>query len=265
MRPGAEEHVARPAVAVFSPDRLELVKGPPAVRRSHLDQLIAALWPARAEARRRYGRALAQRNALLSRIRAGAASAASLDAWDLELATEGAAVIAARSEAVAKLAASFPELANGLGLDGSAELSYAPRSDASDAEGLAAELRERRDSDVELARTGHGPHLDEVRITLAGRALRRYGSQGQQRAALLALLFCERDALLETADEPPVMLLDDVMSELDGERRELLTTRLASGGQAMVTATDSAHLPDSCERYEVRVRAGNVAPLALAA
>jgi DNA replication and repair protein RecF len=133
MRPGADEHVARPAVAVFSPDRLELVKGPPAVRRSHLDQLIAALWPARADARRRYGRALAQRNALLSRIRARAASAASLDAWDLELATEGAAVIAARSEAVAKLAGWFPELANGLGLDGAAELRYAPRSGASGA------------------------------------------------------------------------------------------------------------------------------------
>jgi DNA replication and repair protein RecF len=265
MRPGADEHVARPAVAVFSPDRLELVKGPPAVRRSHLDQLIAALWPARADARRRYGRALAQRNALLSRIRARAASAASLDAWDLELATEGAAVIAARSEAVAKLAGWFPELANGLGLDGAAELRYAPRSGASGAEELAAELRERRGSDVELGRTSQGPHLDEVQITLGGRALRRYGSQGQQRAALLALLFCEREALLEIADEPPVMLLDDVMSELDGERRELLTTRLASGGQAMVTATESAHLPDSCERFEVRVRAGNVAPLALAA
>ena len=265
VRSGATDRAARPAVAVFSPDRLELVKGPPAVRRSHLDQLVSALWPARAESRRRYGRALAQRNALLARIRAGTAPPDSLDAWDLELAREGAAVIAARADAVAKLGTWYPELATGLGLEGEPELRYAPRSDAGDAEGLASELRERREADVRLGRTTHGPHLDEIQISLDGRALRRYGSQGQQRAALLALLFCEREALLETADEPPVMLLDDVMSELDGERRELLTSRLAAGGQALITATESAHLPDSCDRHEVRVRAGSVAPLALAA
>ena len=108
VRSGATDRAARPAVAVFSPDRLELVKGPPAVRRSHLDQLVSALWPARAESRRRYGRALAQRNALLARIRAGSAPADSLDAWDLELAREGAAVIAARADAVAKLAEVVP-------------------------------------------------------------------------------------------------------------------------------------------------------------
>ena len=256
---------ARPSVAVFSPDRLELVKGPPAVRRSHLDRLIAALWPARAEPRRRYGRALAQRNALLGRIRAGAASPASLDAWDHELAAEGAAVIAARAGAVEKLATWYPRLAHDLGLEGEPVLRYAPRSEATDAEELAAELRERRDSDVRLGRTTHGPHLDEVQVSLDGRALRRYGSQGQQRAALLALLFCEREALLEIAAEPPVMLLDDVMSELDAERRELLTARLPGGGQTLVTATEAAHLPGSCERFEVRVRSGSVAPLALAA
>jgi DNA replication and repair protein RecF len=261
---GPAELDSRPAVAVFSPDRLELVKGPPAVRRSHLDGLVAALWPARAESRRRYGRALAQRNALLGRIRAGAASAGTLEAWDLELAREGADVIAARADAVEKLATWFGDLARGLGLEGEPALSYAPRSDARDAETLAVELGDRRDADLRLGRTTHGPHLDEVKIELDGRALRRYGSQGQQRAALLALLFCEREALLETATEPPVMLLDDVMSELDGQRRELLTSRLASG-QTLVTATEAAHLPESCDRLEVRVRDGAAAPLALAA
>jgi DNA replication and repair protein RecF len=240
---GTSELTDRPAVGVFSPDRLELVKGPPAVRRSHLDTVVAALWPARAEARRRYGRALAQRNALLSRIRGGTGSPGSLDAWDLELASEGVAVIAARADAVAKLATWFGDLAAGLGLPGEPELRYAPRSEAADAAELAAELRERRDSDIRLGRTNHGPHLDELQISVGGRALRRYGSQGQQRAALLALLFCEREALLEVAPEPPVMLLDDVMSELDGERRELLTARLADGGQTLITATEPTHLP----------------------
>lgn len=262
---GPTEREARPPVGVFSPDRLELIKGPPAVRRSHLDQLVKALWPTRAEPRRRYGRALAQRNALLGRIRAGAAPVDALDAWDNELATEGAALIATRREAVAKLATWFGELAGGLGLEGEAELRYAPRSDAEDVEALAAQLRERRDADVQLGRTTHGPHLDELQVTLDDRALRRYGSQGQQRTALLALLFCEREALLETAGVAPLMLLDDVMSELDDERRELLTQRIEGRGQTLITATEPDQLPDSCDRSEVRVSAGTVASLALAA
>jgi DNA replication and repair protein RecF len=262
---GAQERAARPPVGVFSPDRLELIKGPPATRRSHLDQFIKTLWPARAEARRRYGQALAQRNALLGRVRAGAAPRTSLDAWDAELASEGAELIAARGDAVARLATWFGDLAQDLGLEGTPELRYAPRSAAGSAEQLAAELRERRDSDVELGRTSHGPHLDELGISLDDRALRRYGSQGQQRAALLALLFCEREALLEATGSPPLMLLDDVMSELDGDRRKLLTERLAGTGQALITATERDQLPESCRRAEVRVRDGALVPLALAA
>ncbi len=261
---GPQERAARPPVGVFSPDRLELVKGPPAVRRAHLDQLIRALWPARAEARRRYGQALAQRNALLARVRAGAASPVALDAWDAELAREGVELIAARRDAVAKLAKWFDALADGLGLEHAAALRYAPRSEADSVEELAAELRERRSSDVELGRTAHGPHLDEVQISLGERPLRRYGSQGQQRAALLALLFCEREALLEVTGAAPLMLLDDVMSELDAERRSLLTERLAAGGQALITATEPGQLPKG-DRYEVRVRDGAVSALALAA
>jgi DNA replication and repair protein RecF len=261
----ARERAARPPVGVFSPDRLELIKGPPAIRRSHLDQFIKTLWPARAEARRRYGQALAQRNALLGRLRAGAAPPASLDAWDAELASEGAELIAARGDAVAKLATWFGDLAKDLGLEGTPELRYAPRSAAGSADRLAAELRERRDSDIELGRTSHGPHLDELQISLDDRALRRYGSQGQQRAALLALLFCEREALLEATGSPPLMLLDDVMSELDGDRRKLFTERLAGAGQALITATERDQLPESCRRAEVRVRDGALVPLALAA
>src|SRR5436190_12626497 len=85
---------ARPLVSVFLPERLELVKGPPAARRAHLDQLIAALWPARQASRLAYSRALSQRNALLARIRAGASSPSALDAWDAELAAEGVRLIA---------------------------------------------------------------------------------------------------------------------------------------------------------------------------
>jgi DNA replication and repair protein RecF len=247
----------RPALAVFMPDRLALVKGPPAARRSHLDGFVAALHPARAEARRRYARALAQRNALLGRIRAHGGTPDSLDAWDAELAAAGVELIATRAAAADELAPRFAEAAGELGLGDDAELEYRPRSRASDAEELRGELAERRESDLARGFSGHGPHLDELAIGVGGRAARRYASQGQQRMALLALLFAERDALLAAERTPPLLLLDDVTSELDPERRELLCARLAAGdGQALVTATEAGHLPASCSRVEIAVRDG---------
>jgi DNA replication and repair protein RecF len=244
----------RPLVSVFLPERLELVKGAPAARRAHLDQLVAALWPARAETRTAYSRALAQRNALLGRIRAGACGPGALDAWDVELARHGVRLMADRGEAVDGLRAPFAELAGRLGLPGEAELRYRPRSEATDEEGLAAELGERRAADLDRGFTAHGPHRDELQLQLERVALRVYGSQGQQRTALLALLFAERELLAERRSRPPLMLLDDVMSELDVERRELLAGLLRSGGQAVVTATEPEHVPGVEEGELVRVR-----------
>jgi len=249
---------ARPLVSVFMPERLELVKGAPAARRAHLDQVVAALWPARAGARTAYSRALAQRNALLGRIRAGASGPSALDAWDAELAREGIALMEHRAAAVEGLQDPFARLAGQLGLPGPAEVRYRPRSAATDAEGLAAELGDRRDADLERGFTAHGPHRDELTLRLDGVALRSYGSQGQQRTALLALLFAERELLADRRGRPPLMLLDDVMSELDSERRELLADLLRSGGQAIVTATEADHVPGVDEDELIRVGAGAV-------
>src|SRR3954451_15899183 len=101
----------RPLVCVFLPDRLELVKGAPASRRSHLDQVVAALWRARAETRSAYSRALAQRNALVARVRAGASRPDLLDAWDSELARHGAQLMADRARAIGSIAPAFAERA----------------------------------------------------------------------------------------------------------------------------------------------------------
>ena len=256
---------ARPLASVFLPERLELVKGAPAGRRAHLDQFVAALWPARAETRAAYSRALAQRNALIARIRAGAAGPAALDAWDAELARQGIRLMEDRSEAVAGLRTPFAELAVRLGLPGTAEVRYRPRSAAEDAGGLAAELAERRTADLERGFTAHGPHRDELQLLLDGAALRAYGSQGQQRAALLALLFAERGLLAERRGRPPLMLLDDVMSELDAARRELLAGLLRSGGQAVITTTEPEHVPGRthADGGLVRVEAGSIRALPL--
>jgi DNA replication and repair protein RecF len=239
-RPAAA--TVRPLVGVFMPDRLDLVKGAPALRRAHLDQVVTALWPARATARADYSRALAQRNALVARIRAGSARAELLDPWDSELARHGIAVMDARREALAQLEQPFARLAAELGLPGRCALEYRPRSRAEDVEGLRAELAERREDDLARGFTGHGPHRDDIALTRDRRALRSYGSQGQQRAGLLALLFAEREVLADI-DRAPLMLLDDVMSELDASRRERLIELVRSRGQAVVTATEAEHVP----------------------
>ena len=232
----------RPRVAVFSPDLLTLVKGPPAERRAHLDGLIAARWPSRADLRKRFGQALAQRNALVSRIASGRNSPADLDPWDATVAEAMAPLITARAEIAEELAAPFAKAATELGLPGAADFSYAPRAEG-DAEEIRAGLAERRDADVGLGRTSWGAHLDEFKMLLDGKALRRYGSQGQQRLALLALLSAERELLLKSTGTVPLLLLDDVMSELDPSRRGRLVEHLGTGGQTLITAADRDVLP----------------------
>jgi DNA replication and repair protein RecF len=250
----------RPLVSVFMPERLELVKGAPAARRAHLDRLVAALWPSRADTRAAYSRALAQRNALLAR--GGGAGPAALGAWDSELARHGIRLMADRREAIAGLAGPFAELARRLGLPGEAEIRYRPRSPAADEAELAAELGERHGADLERGFTAHGPHRDEVQLLLEGAPLRAYGSQGQQRAALLALLFAERRLLSERRRRAPLMLLDDVMSELDAERRELLADLLRDGGQAVVTTTEAEHVPGARDPGTVLVEISDGVPIA---
>src|SRR5215210_5762246 len=243
----------RPLVSVFLPDRLELVKGPPALRRSHLDQLVTALWPARAATRRAYARALAQRNALIARVRRGAGSRTGLAAWDVELARHGLALRDDRARAVELVVEGFAAAAGELGLAGSVELRYRPRTRAATPEALAGELAERLDADLERGFTRHGPHRDDVALLRDGRDLRAFGSQGEQRLALLALLLSERDALTAERGAPPLLLLDDVMSELDATRRELLVGRIGPPGQTVVTTTDLAHVPGVARTDVVRL------------
>jgi len=243
----------RPLVGVFLPDRLELVKGAPALRRAHLDQVVAALWPARVQQRRAYAQALAQRNALIARIRAGAGSRAWLEAWDSQLASAGIELMADRQNATDAVATACRALAEELGVQDSVSVAYQPRSRAQDADQLAAELAERVDQDLTRGFTGHGPHRDELALKLGGRELRAYGSQGQQRIALLALLLAERQAIADRRDAPPIMLLDDVMSELDRPRRQALVELLRDGGQSVITTTELEHVPGAHEPDVVRL------------
>lgn len=249
----------RPHIVVFSPDRLVLVKGPPAERRLHLDRFVAARWPSRAGLRQEYGQVLSQRNALLRRVDAGRSPESELDAWDKALASAAMPLIEARAEATSELRGRFGAVAAELGIP-DAGLRYNPRSEA-DPDALRAGLADRRSSDLQRARTSLGPHLDELELTIGGRSLRRYGSQGEQRIGLLALLLGEREALVAGGAPAPLMLLDDVMSELDPAHRELLAARLASAGQALLSTADAEPLPEAASRQLVRMPAA--APVGL--
>jgi DNA replication and repair protein RecF len=256
----------RPLVSVFHPDRLELIKGGPALRRAHLDTLVAALWPLRVATRRAYTRALAQRNALLAAIRAGRASQATLPSWDRELAVHAVALRDNRAAAASRVDELFTARAAQLGLEGVATVEYRPRSRARDADEFAGELRERLPGELQRGFGAHGPHRDELLFLRDARELRTYGSQGEQRLALLALLLAERAVLAEQR-RTPLMLLDDVTSELDSPRRELLCGELAAGGQSVIATTDLAHVPAAASAGATRlcISSGAILQEALAA
>ena len=238
------------AVLAFLPDELRAVKGPPAARRRALDRVLEASAPGFADDLSAYGEALAQRNALLRRIRSGGASEASLPAWEAPMAARGARVATARRAGVAALAAPFREwlAALGGGVDGALRLETSPASLAEVADdgleaALAASLRERRAREVAAAQTLAGPHRDDLFIGAGAADLRRSGSQGEQRTAALALLLAARDHL-RVRSARPILLLDDVLSELDPGRRRLLLEAVRDGGQTVVTSADPA-APDA--------------------
>jgi DNA replication and repair protein RecF len=252
--------VPRPLTVVFLPERLELVRGGPSLRRAHLDQFAAALHPALSDLRSRYSRALAQRNALVARR---SVAPGMLDPWDGELARLGWELMQERARAADVLAEPFARAAAELGLPERAELSYRPRSHATSADELRAELAERHAADLQRGFTAHGPHRDELLFAHGGRPLRAFGSQGQQRVGLLALLLAEREVLLEQRGRSPLMLLDDVMSELDAERRQRLAELLRGGGQALITATEAEHVPGAADAgvVTIHVEDGTLVPV----
>ena len=232
----AEQLRGEVATLVFTPDRLAIVKGGPAVRRAYFDRALGRLLPARAGLPAGYAAAVGQRNAALRRVALGLSSREALGPWTEQIVALGSELGAARRETLSLLAPSFARVAGELGLP-AAELEYT--GDAPDAAALAETL----ERDLDRGTTGVGPHLDDVLVRAASRELRFYGSQGQQRLAVLALLLAEATALSERRGEPPLLLLDDVLSELDAERREVLLKRLPPGVQAVVTATSPALSP----------------------
>jgi DNA replication and repair protein RecF len=231
-----EQLRAEIATLAFTPDRLVVVKGGPAARRAYFDRVVARLFPGRAGLAAEYGAAVSQRNAALRRVAAGSSTHDALEPWTSQLAELGTVLAAARAEVVELLEPAFAERAGELGVP-DANLVYDPS--IPHAEALAARLEQ----DLERGATGLGPHLDDVAVLAGQRDLRTFGSQGEQRIAVLSLLLAEAELIVQRSGIPPLLLLDDALSELDASRRRILSARIGRAGQTIVTATGSEALP----------------------
>jgi len=232
----AEQLRGEVATLVFTPDRLVVVKGGPAARRAYFDRALGRGTPIQAALPAEYGAALAQRNAALRGVSLGYSTREALHPWTERIADLGAQLVAARREVIAALEPLFATYAGELGV-GDAALRYEAQAPSQET------LEARLDRDLERGATGVGPHLDDVEILAGDRDLRAFGSQGEQRLAVLALLLAEAELVKDRRGFPPLLLLVDVLSELDPDRRRVLAERLRTYGQALITTTSAAALP----------------------
>ena len=245
---------------LFSPEDLQIVKEGPAERRRFMDMQLSQLRPAYFYALQRAVRTLNQRNALLKEIARNPSLLPTLDMWDEQLARVGAVICENRREAVDKLA----QLARSAHLSltgGREELNLRYVSQVADAQNVYEALLERlaraRSEDLRRMTTTVGVHRDDIAITIDGREARTFASQGQQRSAVLSLKLAQLEWAGQESGEAPILMLDDVMSELDPNRRRQLIERI-DRVQTFVTCTDLSDLAGAKQGAVYRVEKGEL-------
>jgi DNA replication and repair protein RecF len=242
-------------VTLFWPDDLNLVKSGPEHRRRLLNQMLVQVQPGYARALGRYARVIEQRNSLLKQVAMGEQPPSALEVWDLELARVGGEIALARSRAMEALAVGAASAHAAISGGERLELEYlGPPQD------LLRAVENSRAEDLRRGSTSVGPHRDDVLIRLAGRDARGFASQGQQRTAVVSLKLAEAELVGQMTGERPVLLLDDVLSELDRERRAALLESLSEPGQVVITSVEAEPFPASViDRSVVRcIEAGRV-------
>ena len=253
---------------LFLPQDLTIIEGSPSDRRRYLDLALGQVDPTYAFALTEYGKVLSQRNALLKQLQERGGSDGQLEFWDEKLCEHGALIINARAAALAELETLASAIHRDLtgGKDG-LRLAYHPAYDPAAAPegqlglpldvpvhrvglapsevqaGLRQRLRETRGEEIARGMTLCGPHRDEIRFLASGIDLGTYGSRGQARTAVLALKLAEVDWMRTKSGEWPILLLDEVLAELDTNRRRELLARLGSAEQCLLTTTDLALFP----------------------
>lgn len=280
----AMDLIGKVTVVVFAPTDLDLVIGSPSERRRFLDMTLCQVRPAYCRALSQYQRILTQRSALLRRIRDGEESPHALAYWDEQLAQLAAPIMRERaiflreaSERAAEVYAALAHDAEGDEQDNPSEdaasgplrLIYRPSYDGSvedDETAIAAGLRKRltdlRRREIAQAANVMGPHRDDLAFLAGETDLAIYGSRGQQRSVALALKLAELDYIQRETGEQPILLLDDVLSELDTQRRADLIAEVRGLDQVLLTTTDATSLPpETAGAMRVyRVRGGSVTP-----
>ena len=239
--PRASDLIGRlPCVCVSAQD-MELVRGEPADRRLFLDLELSGLFPAYLRHLTLYKRALEQRNALLRDSREWMQPAEVFEPWEEQLAQHGSELRWMRSEFIQRLAPPSAEIHSQMGGGEQISLELEVKDPSTDAESLLRALSTGRAHDVQRGGTGVGPHRDDLRIDVGQKEARLYGSQGQQRTAVIALKLATLAISQEEFGTPPLLLLDDILSDLDESRRRLLVdVVLERAGQAVLTCTESA-------------------------
>lgn len=253
---------------IFSPEDLALIRGEPAERRRYIDDIIASRTPRLAGVKADYDKVLRQRNALLKTASAtlrrgyhdedGASALATLDVWDSQLAGLGSQVIAARREVVAELAEYIDEAYSGIAPESrKVQVSYrcTVESDSTDPEVLEAEmlneLGRKRQREIERGLSLVGPHRDDLVLLLGDQPAKGFASHGETWSYAIALRLAEF-SLLRSDGSDPVLILDDVFSELDAQRREKLVGLAIDAEQVLITAAVDADLPTNLNELDTK-------------
>ncbi|HET7011511.1 MAG TPA: DNA replication and repair protein RecF [Anaerolineales bacterium] len=272
---------------LFLPEDLQVLEGPPAERRRYLDLALSQADPQYAASLAEYGRVITQRNALLKQLSDQAANGDQLEFWDRQAAEAGASLFRGRALAVRELetlaAPVHAELTRGaeslrleylpalpaavpgdgqLGLPLAETTDWTGLSHAAWRDRLSTALARMRPDDVLRGSTLVGPHRDELRLLSNGIDLRPYGSRGQNRTAMISLKLAEVEWLRQRTGEWPVLLLDEVLAELDQDRRRDLLARVSQSQQALLTSTDESLFDEEFRRRSTiwRIRAGQLEP-----
>ena len=238
------------AAVLFAPEEILLLRDSPSARRHYIDGLISQVAPTYRGLARNYERVVGHRNRLLQEMGENSrAGLAALKGWEEQLVDLGAKIVTSRSAWCAKLNEHIPGRYSAIApQDGEASFAYRPHcgdeaaagGEASVRERLSCQLEERRRDEIERGFTLVGPHRDELEARIGGAAVKSFGSQGQHRTFVLSLKIAEIDLIREVTGETPILLLDDVASELDKERNSFFFNYLSEQrGQVFVTATDA--------------------------
>ncbi len=250
---------------VFSPSHLSLIKEGPAERRKFLDIAICQLSSGYTQALKKYRIALAQRNMLLKDVRHSGELYDTLEMWEAQLAAYGAKIVSKRMEYISRLTEFVKQAYDGIcGKSESFDMLYVfagagepPQSEDEIRQILTSALKERRKADIILKTTGAGPHRDDLRVCINKKSARAYGSQGQQRSAALSLKLGEAEVIRKITGESPIVLLDDVMSELDCKRQDYVLNKIREY-QVVITCCEPLGLVRRCDGKEFKIDKGRI-------